>query len=1068
MIEQRASFRSNARMKHGPFLPVAGYSRVAMLVLGCAALSIVIGLVTLIGWAADVQWLADLFRTGIAMMPNAAVCAVSAGLALVFLTLGRHNAAAIFGTVPGIVGIATLIQHLSGITLGIDMVPAYREWGEKGTLAPGRMGPPAAVCFSLLGVALVLITRSGVARQIAVAAGLVVIGISMLSIVGYAFGADSLYSLPHSTAIAIQTASALFALGIGVVASVRECEPLRTLSENSAAGVLVRRVLPYLILTPLVVGWLRVQGETAGWYDSAFGTAIFALILIAFFAGLLWRAASTIRSYEAPLRESRERLEGVLGSISDRFQTVDKRWRLTYHNAAMRRALAAAGIDAGAMLGKNLFDAFPELNNAAYAPKLRVAMEQRTEVEFEIGYESGRRWLAMRASPIPDGGLAIVSHDITARKHEGELAAAHERELRLITDHAPVLISYCDANARYKFVNKPYAERFGLTPGDIIGKRIPEVVGDAAYATFRDHVAETLTGKSLQFETEIPYQIGGPRYMHAAYVPERDAKGNVVGLVAALVDITARKRAELALRSQLELTQAITDNSAAALFMIDTRGYCTFMNPAGQRMLGWTFEEISRKPLHEMIHHHYPDGRPYPMTECPIERALPGNFGMREHEDMFIRSNGEFFPVLVGATPIADAQSGATSMVIEVRDVTMRRMAEREIAQAARRKDEFLATLAHELRNPLAPIRNMLEIVGRKDIDAQMLGRAREIMDRQLNQLVRLIDDLLDVTRISQGKIELRLESIELAGVVQQSVETISGMLERSKQQLTVTLPSEPIHLRADSVRLSQVFSNLLNNACKFSKSGAAGRITLSAAQEADEVVIRVSDNGVGIPANMLSQIFEAFTQVDSTLERSQGGLGIGLALVKSLVEMHGGSVKAHSAGAGAGSEFEVRLPRDAAPRPNMQPVAVDPVSLSASLRVLVADDNADAATSMALLLKAMGQEVVSVGNGLEAIELADTYRPDVILMDIGMPGLNGYEACRRIRAQPSGKAIVMVALTGWGQDEDRRKSREAGFDEHLVKPADPAALRKLFASLSMRESSRQPDADGVHTTGHD
>ncbi len=1047
-------------MKHGLFMPIAGPSRSELIVLGCGAFAIVIGVVTLIGWFADIEALADLFRTGISMMPNTAVCSIAAGLALVLLALGRTNAAAIFGAIAGIVGLATLVQHLSGLNFGIDMV--LREWGQKATLAPGRMGPPAATCYSLLGLALLVMTRGVLARSVAVACGLIVIGISALSIVGYAFGADSLYSVPQLTAIAIQTAIALLALGLGVVASVRESEPLQTLSENSAAGMLVRRVLPYLIVTPLALGWLRVQGENAGWYDGAFGTAILSLILIALFAGLLWRAASIIRSYEAPLRESRERLEGVLGSISDRFQTVDRRWRLTYHNAAMRRALAEVGIDADSVLGKNLFDAFPELNNAAFAPRLRVAMDQRTEAAFEIGYESGRRWFAVRAFPTPDGGLAIVSHDITARKHEGELAAVHERELRLITDHAPVLIAYCDADARYKFVNKPYAERFGLTPGDIIGKRIPEVVGEAAYATFSDHVSEALAGKALGFETEIPYQSGGPRHMHAAYVPERDAGGNVIGLVAAMVDITDRKRAELALRNQLELTQAITDNSAAALFMIDAQGYCTFMNPAGQRMLGWSFQEIRQKPLHEMIHHHHPDGRPYPIYDCPIERALPGKFGMREHEDMFIRRGGEFFPVLVGAAPILVAESAAASMVIEVRDVTERRAAEREIAQTARRKDVFLATLAHELRNPLAPIRNMLEIMGRQDVDATMLGRAREIMNRQLNQLVRLIDDLLDVTRISQGKIELRLENITLASVIEQSAETVATAVKQSNQQLTVTLPSHPIYLKADFVRLTQVFANLLHNACKFGMNAGEGRIALSAAQGAGEIVIRVTDNGVGIPGDMLTQIFEPFTQVDNSLERSQAGLGIGLALVKSLVKMHGGSVTAHSAGAGLGAEFEVRLPLVDAPATVPARAPIDSESLSTALRVLIADDNEDSATSLSLLLKAMGQEVVSVGNGLEAIKVASSYRPDVILMDIGMPGLNGYEACRRIRNHPSGKDIVMVALTGWGQDEDRRKSRDAGFDEHLVKPADPAALRKLFAYLSARPSVKAPDTDNV------
>ncbi len=1036
------------------FSGLLGKSGAAKFALCCGVYAIFGGLITLIGWTATLPRLTDWDSSGISMMPNAALGAMSAGAALVLLALGRRRAAAIVAFLPGLLGAATVFQYLSGIDLGIDTLLIYREWGQRGTLVPGRMGPPGSTSFTLLGAAMILTAFGNKSRQASAVCGMVVIAIAMLSIVGYMFGADRLFAVPYLTTIALQTATILLALGSGVVASVRETEPMKTLSDDSPAGVLVRRAIPYVVLAPIVLSWIGVQGLNAGLYDAAFETAAITLLLIALFVGGLWRMASEVRNYETPLRESRERLHSVLASVSDRFQTVDREWRFTYHNAAMRRGLAEQGVDADATLGRNLFEVFPEFGDTAGANALRRAMEQRIEVEFEFFYEPWKRWYEVRASPLPEGGLTIVSQDVTLRKTEAEIVAAHERKLRLMTDHAPVLISHCGTDARYKFVNKPFAERFGLTPEKVIGKHIAEVVGQTAYATFQKYVAVALAGKPVEFETEIPYPTGGTQVMHAAYMPERDVSGNVIGLVAAIVNITDRKRAEELLRAQLELTQTITDNSTAALFMMNAQGYCTFMNPAGEKMFGWTFEEISSKPLHEMIHHHHPDGRSYPMDECPIDRALPENFDLREHRDVFIRRAGEFFPVLVAAAPVFADRERLIATVIEVRDITERVAAEQEIAQTTRRKDEFLAILAHELRNPLAPIRNMLEAMKRKDADADILARARIIMDRQLHLLSRLIDDLMDVSRIGHGKIELRRERIELASVVQHAVETVTQAVEQAQHQFTLTLPAQPIYLNADPVRLSQVFANLLNNACKYTRPGGAGRISLTAEREAAQVVVRVTDNGIGLTDGMLTKIFEPFTQVDSSMERSRGGLGIGLGLVKNLVEMHSGTVAARSPGLDQGAEFVVRLPILPEGLPALErPIAIETVSAATARRILIADDNADAASSLAMLLQIMGHEVVTASDGLDAIELASSFRPDLIVLDIGMPNLNGYDTCRRIREQSWSKNTVLIALTGWGQNEDRRRSLEAGFDHHLVKPADPATLMKLLSSPSAHQN---------------
>jgi signal transduction histidine kinase/CheY-like chemotaxis protein len=375
-----------------------------------------------------------------------------------------------------------------------------------------------------------------------------------------------------------------------------------------------------------------------------------------------------------------------------------------------------------------------------------------------------------------------------------------------------------------------------------------------------------------------------------------------------------------------------------------------------------------------------------------------------------------------------------------------RARAEQELREADRRKDEFLAILAHELRNPLAPLRNALEVMKLAPGDGKMVEQARDMMTRQVVQMVRLIDDLLDVSRISRGKVELRRERCELAQIIKQAAEMNRPLIEATSQHLTIDMPAGSILVDADPTRMAQVFANLLNNAAKYTERG--GQITLTVEQQGEWAVIFVRDTGIGIPPEMLPRVFDMFLQVDRSLEKAQGGLGVGLSLVKGLVELHGGSVEAHSDGLGRGSEFVVRLPL--APTLHVQPARrarKELVPASARRRILVVDDNRDAAISMATLFGALNYETRTAFDGLEAIQTAMDFRPAIVLLDIGMPRLNGYETCRRMREQPWGRNMVIVALTGWGRDEDQQRSKAAGFDFHLVKPVDPSRLSRLLTS---------------------
>jgi PAS domain S-box-containing protein len=383
-----------------------------------------------------------------------------------------------------------------------------------------------------------------------------------------------------------------------------------------------------------------------------------------------------------------------------------------------------------------------------------------------------------------------------------------------------------------------------------------------------------------------------------------------------------------------------------------------------------------------------------------------------------------------------------------VGDVTERKNAEAALRDAARRKDEFLATLAHELRNPLAPIRNSVQIM-RLSRERAVQEKAQSVIERQLEHMVHLIDDLLDVSRISQGKILLRRQLVDIAAVVQSALDTTQPLIDSSRHELVVRLPSQAALIDADMTRMTQVLSNLLNNAVKYTPDG--GRIALEADAAGGFVTVTVTDSGIGIPHTMLPRVFEMFTQIEGVPERAQGGLGIGLALVKQLVEMHGGTVEARSAGVGLGSTFVVRLPAASAPSPRVESDAAatpQPLDAQAGWTVLVVDDNRDSADTLVTTLQLIGYRPSAAYDGEEAVERAETTRPRVVLLDIGLPRIDGYETARRIRAKPWGRDVVLVAMTGWGQEEDRRRTRSAGFDEHLVKPVPLERLTKLFARL--------------------
>jgi len=381
----------------------------------------------------------------------------------------------------------------------------------------------------------------------------------------------------------------------------------------------------------------------------------------------------------------------------------------------------------------------------------------------------------------------------------------------------------------------------------------------------------------------------------------------------------------------------------------------------------------------------------------------------------------------------------------ETDELCLLRQRIRGLEEAQRQANEFLATLAHELRNPLAPIRSAVSLMQMGGLSDSMREWYGTVIDRQVTHLTRLVDDLLDVSRITSGKLTLQKEPLELARAVESAADASRPLIEARKHVLEVQLPAEPLWVDGDPTRLSQILVNLLNNAAKYTPEG--GAIHLSAVREGEQVTLRVTDSGLGIPAELLPRVFDLFTQGDRSPERVEGGLGIGLALVRRLVEMHGGSVEAHSAGPGRGSELVVRLPLLDLPREVPPGSDAEPLQHAGPRRVLVIDDNRDAAEIMTVLLELWGHEVRIAYNGPDALGVAVEYRPDAALLDIGLPGMSGFEVARRLRELPGWDGVMLVAVTGYGQDEDRRRSREAGFDHHLIKPVEPVKLQSLLAA---------------------
>jgi len=625
-------------------------------------------------------------------------------------------------------------------------------------------------------------------------------------------------------------------------------------------------------------------------------------------------------------------------------------------------------------------------------------------------------------------GMGVAMH--AARRR----AEASEEKFRRFMENAPAAVFIKDDAGRYVYMNAAAQGVVGVP--DWQGKTDDELLPPAAAREVRLHDARM---REAQAPGEFDLKIG-ERQFHSTKFSLRDAGGRLL-IGAVSMDVTEQARAAEELRRQREELRLVTDTMPAGVVRVSADLHYVWVNRVFASWVGKTPDEIIGRPVGEVIgDDDWRDLRPL------AERALRGERVEYERLARFAAGERWIYSVM---EPTRDPGGAPNGLVAVVSDIHDRKLMEETLRQAERRKDEFLATLAHELRNPLAPIRNAVAILGKKDALDPELSWSREVIERQVDQMSRLIDDLLDIARIAGGKLLVRKERLPLERAIDMALETSRPYINAAGHSLSVLLPSERVTVDADPARLAQVFSNLLNNAARYTERH--GEIALTAEVDRDEVVVSVQDNGIGFRPEVAERLFEPFSQLTRSNERSHGGLGIGLSLVHGIVALHGGSVEARSRGPGQGAEFVVRLPlpKYTDPVREAKPAAqAKPQTPIAGVKVLVADDNRDAADSLQRILSLYGYEVEVAYDGTAAIRLDGAFHPKVAVLDIGMPGANGFEVARCIR-ESRGESVTLIALTGWGQEGDRRRAMEAGFDYHLTKPVDPGALNDLLVEVA-------------------
>lgn len=680
------------------------------------------------------------------------------------------------------------------------------------------------------------------------------------------------------------------------------------------------------------------------------------------------------------------------------------------------------------------------------AARHAIATRSLFECEFRTVHPGGGgRWVASRGRAVyaPDGRperMVGTVTDVTARK-TAELELRRTRAvLQNLVDHSPALIFMTDVEGRYLLFNPRCAAATGVRTADVLGKTVSEAFPPDIARRFEQRDRDTLAAGVPQVSEEELRTPDGPVYLSTVRFPVTDSDGRVIALGGVSTDITGRKRAEDELRASEELFRLLADESPHMVWLCDPDGRPEYVNGRWCEYTGQAAAQVAGLGWVEAVHPDDRDGFLQAWRDTIAQGAA------RAVQVRFRRADGAYRWFLTQAKPVSGGSGRAPRWYGVSADIEEQRQREDSLLRADIQKDAFLATLAHELRNPLAPLADAVRLLGEVAPTPARLKELRELVAGQVQSLTRLVDDLSDLSRVRRGTLDLRHDVVGLGAVLRVATQTSDAHIRAARHRLTVSLDPDPVFVTGDAVRLAQVVSNLLTNAAKYTPQG--GNIWLSLSRDGASAVVRVRDDGAGIAPDVLPRVFDMFVQEGRLQKQAPGGLGIGLALVRQIVKLHGGTIEAHSAGPGTGAEFVVRLPL-AAPGTSAAP---EPVPAgSPCRRVLVVDDNEGVAKSFSWVLSAEGHEVAVAHDGPSAVEQVRAFRPDVVVLDLGLPGASGCEVARAVRALPEGQGLTLVAVTGWGGEADRLQTRAAGFDYHLTKPVDYRALTEILAAVAPR-----------------
>ncbi len=758
---------------------------------------------------------------------------------------------------------------------------------------------------------------------------------------------------------------------------------------------------------------------------------------------LISAGADALRRTRDRYRLEAERLRTTLQSIGDGGIVTDGAGGLGSLKAVAERL---TGWDAPAATGQPLDTVFRIVNEDTREPVDNPALRALREGAIVglanhtilIGRSGSETPIDDSAAPVRDrdgcvAGSVLVFRDVSERRHTEQALRASEEDLSDFFENASVGLHWLDPDGRIVRANRTELATLGYSADEYIGQLVTAFHVDRTVAD--DMLDRLARGEALRnLPARLRARDGAIRHVLISSTP-RWERGRLAHSRCVVLDVTERRQAD-EIRG---LLAAVVESTEDAVITKSLEGDILSWNAGARAMLGYTAEEVVGRPVNVII----PESRREEELEI-LERVKQAR-RVEPFETQRVARDGRLIDVSLSVSPIRDETGGIIGASSIARDIGQRKALEQSLRDSDRRKDEFLAVLAHELRNPLAPIRSGVAALRLALPEDATLRHVGGIIERQVRQMSRLLDDLLDVSRITHNKLELRMEPLTLQAVIESALETSRPLVASAGQTVSLTAPEEPVPIVADPMRISQVFANLISNASKYSHAGATIRIGVDAHDR--EVAVTVSDDGIGIAADALPAIFDVFSQGSQARTRAQGGVGIGLSLVKGLVELHGGRVSARSPGTDQGSTFEVRLPRARVPAHADPPSQDEPARLEPlDRRVVIADDNRDGADSLTLVVQAFGCDVRTAYDGAGAVRQTDAFRPHVVFLDLGMPGMDGLEAARRIRALPGGDRVLLVAVTGWGQERDRQATSEAGFDAHVVKPADPLALRTLIA----------------------